>query len=68
MPEKDNEVKTIRTRYFCDECEEGQMISTGLVLTCYPPLFEHKCNACHNSQTLRRQYPFISHSDSKDSP
>lgn len=37
----------------CQECPDGVLVSTGLVLTSLPPLYEHQCKACGHVANIR---------------
>ncbi len=57
MPEKLYPVQVVGVGYVCDECKIGMMQSTGLMLTCYPPMYRHKCDQCGTHVDLRETYP-----------
>lgn len=60
MPEINNKMRVVKVEYRCDECEEGNMQSTGLCLTSNPPQYPHVCDNCGHSQTFRkRKYPYV---------
>lgn len=52
-------VKPLKHFMLCDECQIGQMLPTGVVLTSYPEQYQHKCNKCGCVKTYNKQYPFI---------
>ncbi len=60
MPEIEEEVKTYKVIYICDECFEGEMEWNGIGLTTYPMQYPHKCNKCGALKTFRdRHYPLL---------
>lgn len=59
MPEMKKPVQTMRVDYVCDVCNTGVMTATGMVLTSYPPQYEHTCSHCGAVGRLRNQYPTV---------
>jgi hypothetical protein len=57
--ENRTEVKTFKVSYICDNCGEGEMIDTGVVLTRNPMLYKHRCNKCFDVQNFPVNYPII---------
>ena len=60
MPEETKEVKTFMVYYKCDECDDGYMTGTGVMLSSNPAQFPHECNGknCSHKVTFTaRQYP-----------
>lgn len=53
-------MKQITLRKQCKNCSDGEMKSTGVVLTSNPPWYVHKCNSCGISENYLNQcYPWI---------
>lgn len=51
-------LKGYRTiEYICDSCKVGEMKPTGIMLTCEPPLYQHKCTNCGEINSFRNNYP-----------
>lgn len=62
MPEQRCEVTTYAVDYICDQCNKGMLEpSDNIMLTCDPPLFNHKCNNCGLTRTFNERYPKIIH-------
>lgn len=60
MAEKEIEVKTFRIHYYCDECEDGELLPTGMLLSSWPPQFPHACNKCAANKIFSdKRYPII---------
>jgi len=57
--EKIRRVKPIQYIMLCDECGNGEMMPTGVVLTSFPEQYQHVCNECGCVKTYNKQYPFI---------
>lgn len=55
------EVKVVyhKVKMLCDSCIEGEMLHTGIVLTSYPPQYEHRCNVCNSLANYTNNYPYI---------
>ena len=53
------EVKTYKATAYCDKCEEGKMIPTGILKASNPPKYEHKCTECGYTRNFREPYPII---------
>lgn len=54
------EMKMYGINYKCKMCGTGNMIkSNGLMLTCDPPKFAHKCDNCGAETYLNDNYPMI---------
>ena len=45
----------------CNECNEGRMIPTGMMLPSNPPQYPHKCSKeeCGAEQNFTEKYPTI---------
>jgi tRNA(Ile2) C34 agmatinyltransferase TiaS len=43
-------------RLYCDRCG-GEMRSTGIAYTSYPPSYEHKCSSCDYRVNKSEVYP-----------
>ena len=43
--------------YTCDSCKTGKMLPTGIALTCFPPLYQHKCDNCGEINSFLHTYP-----------
>lgn len=58
------EVKAVKKQLKCTKCEEGFMVTTGVVLTSQPPQYEHKCNKCDNVvQVQGAAFPVIDYEE-----
>ena len=57
--ENRTEVKTFKVSYICNNCGEGEMIDTGVVLTRNPMSYKHRCNKCFDIQYFPVKYPVI---------
>ncbi|MDO4328743.1 MAG: hypothetical protein Q4C66_05345 [Lachnospiraceae bacterium] len=57
MAEIITECKVIRVEMVCDKCMEGMMEPTGLVLTSYPPRYEHRCSVCGHEKMYHVRFP-----------
>ena len=57
MAEKVCDAKLIMVFQFCDKCEEGKMIPTGIVVSTNPPQYEHQCELCGNRSYYSTTYP-----------
>ncbi len=55
--EKRREVKVFEVRLSCTQCEEGEMVSTGMVLTSYPAQYQYRCTHCDATTNSREIYP-----------
>ena len=62
MPELKTEIKSYRVTFLCEECNEGDMVYTGMELTSNPPWYTHRCNKCGEYKNFRRRYPGIVYS------
>lgn len=52
--------------YQCDQCHNGMMRPTNIMLMTDPPKYPHKCNTCGHEQVFSVKYPFISYSTIND--
>lgn len=52
-------VKPLKHFILCDECQIGQMLPTGVVLTSYPEQYQHKCDKCGHVEVFYKCYPVI---------
>jgi len=59
--EKEQEVKVIQIKLYCDECNE-EMLRTGISKPMSPPLHEYECINKH-TQLLSKSYPHIKYED-----
>lgn len=53
------EVKPILVQYHCDDCQEYEMVPTGIILTVNPPLYPHKCPGCGATRNFKEKYPKV---------
>lgn len=58
--------RPISVDYTCDECDAGQMRSTGITLTVSPPIFPHQCDMCGRMDNFRVSYPYIEYVNEGD--
>lgn len=54
-------MKVVQTDYHCDECADGYLRPTGVMLASNPPQYPHKCTCCDATKTFRERYPIISY-------
>jgi len=59
MSEVSKEAKTSMVRYICDECGDGEMLTTGMIYHTNPPQWEHRCNQCGTVKSFPCKYPDI---------
>ena len=59
MTERKYAVLTVGVDYYCDECDFGVMVQTGIMLPTDPPRWRHKCNHCGNISDLWDKYPTV---------
>ncbi len=45
-------IQMFTDKYRCDECGEGFMERTGVVLTSNPPQYPHVCDKCGTEKTF----------------
>lgn len=58
MPEKEFPAKIVVVDYVCDECGEGHMVrKDNIVLTSYPPQYQHVCTNCEATENFTTVYP-----------
>lgn len=59
MPIEEKPVRHVMLDYKCDKCGKGHYRSTGLVLTCSPPLYPLACNNsdCGETRSFRTTFP-----------
>lgn len=58
--EKEIKVESYKVKYVCDEDEcEHDVDYTGIALTCFPPIYIHRCESCGKEYKLRERYPLI---------
>jgi len=65
MAEIKTEVKVYKIDYVCDECKDGFLLPTGVMLPTCPAQYPHKCSnsLCNRQITFRNQYPRIVYDD-----
>jgi hypothetical protein len=61
MAKTEKKVYSVNIDYGCDKCGEGFMRYTGVMLSSYPPLYQHRCNKCGYGTDYRETYPHIEH-------
>ena len=59
MGETIKRVVPVKVSYTCDECGQGEMLPTGLILTSWPEKIEHKCTNCKTTKYFTTKYPTI---------
>lgn len=60
MAEIEQEVKTFRVHYICDECGKGEMLPTGVMLASNPPQYPHECTKCDaTTRFTDKKYPTL---------
>lgn len=57
MAEITTPAQAVVVDYQCDDCGEGKMIPTGVVLLSLPPQYPHTCNKCGKQKSFRERYP-----------
>lgn len=60
------EMKTYRIARMCTECDGGELLPTGMVYACMPPMYEHICNKCEVREEYPRSYPRTSFKEAED--
>ena len=66
--EKETEVKSYKVIMICDRCKQGEMVPTGMMLTSFPGMYDHKCNCCGYRATYKVQYPTIVYKEKSRKP
>ncbi len=56
MPEIRSNARIIYLSYLCDKCKTGYLESSGMVLTCNPPKYEHICSHCKEKTIIDIKY------------
>lgn len=63
----DNEVKipmtVVKKEYICPVCMGGYMKQTGTLFLTNPPIYEHTCENCGQTQEFKKQYPSIEYEE-----
>jgi hypothetical protein len=57
MSEREEEVRTFRIDYWCDECTFGEMVFTGQAITTDVTRYHHKCDKCGAVNGFLHRYP-----------
>jgi transcription elongation factor Elf1 len=63
MPETKTEQRVIRTDMTCNDCGNGVMRPTGVMLSSHPPQFAHACTNCGAQHAYRVNYPAFTYED-----
>lgn len=63
MPQTYKVKYPVQVDYLCDECGEGYIRPTGMVLTTNPPWHVHRCPYCKKESREIRSYPHIEFMD-----
>jgi hypothetical protein len=70
MPETRTALQPVRLDYTCDDCGQGQMHGTSMVLLSSPPQYPHRCDVCGAEKTFGgASYPrveFVDVTDAED--
>lgn len=51
------EMRRVQYDMQCDECKQGYMRPTGMMLTSNPAQYPHRCNKCDHHKNYLVQYP-----------
>ena len=63
------EVRVYVVHYYCDKEDcDGEMLSTGVMLTSDPPQYPHECNKCGESKTFDKVYPYTAKEPIPENP
>lgn len=65
MSETKAVVQTVLVQYRCNECDNGTMKPSGIILTSNPPQYPHECNSCFHKQTFLIKYPYTEYKEVK---
>ena len=66
MSETRTPVHPVRVDRICDDCNEGVMRPTGMVLTSCPAQYVHRCTHCDQASSYTQSYPFIDFQDEQE--
>ena len=50
-------VNTFREHAWCEKCEGGELLPTGVALTGILSKYQHKCSGCGHEEMLEDCYP-----------
>ena len=59
--EEKTKINSYQINYWCDDCHDGKMISTGQTLLIHPPRYMHECEKCGTKKNFKKKYPHLHH-------